>query len=223
MNTKNAEITNLIQSNYRALYLWFFLEDIIKTQNLKNFAKDINIQTWPNTNFLLKKERIKNLLTQIYENPDKPNIFGYFTTINVFQNITNGMRELISWNRKFNNFLDKNLKNQAFNFKQIIIFSRNILSHYTSTPIKLKSKDYHQQKIYLLEKQKSLINFDFKYKKFFPKEWKGEKDYWIKIKINFKKLKEWDKLFDIISYHDFFLLSELCYNLSEIFKYYYIK
>jgi hypothetical protein len=38
------------------------------------------------------------------------------------------------------------------------------------------------------------------------------------IEIDFEKLKEGQKIFDIISLHQIYLLSEFCFNLSEVFR-----
>jgi hypothetical protein len=38
------------------------------------------------------------------------------------------------------------------------------------------------------------------------------------IKIDFSKLKEWQKVFDIVPLHQVYLLAEFCFNLSEIFR-----
>jgi hypothetical protein len=38
------------------------------------------------------------------------------------------------------------------------------------------------------------------------------------IKIDFSKLKEWQKVFDVVPLHQVYLLAEFCFNLSEIFR-----
>jgi hypothetical protein len=43
---------------------------------------------------------------------------------------------------------------------------------------------------------------------------KGSKDYWIQLSIDFKRLKPGLQLEKLISWHNLYLLSELCYNLS---------
>ncbi|MBS8121556.1 hypothetical protein [Candidatus Vampirococcus lugosii] len=211
----------LIQGYYKFLYLGLFLENIIKENDISQFAKDINIKTGTKTSFKLNEKTIQKLLKEIYNNPDKQNIFGYFTELTMFRGISSTMKELLDNNNEFKYFIKERLGNNYFHFDQIIRFIRNVLSHNIDTNILIKTEDYESQKIYLLYNQGPLINFDFKYKKSFDKYRKGNKDYGLKIKINFKKLSHNDKFFNIISIHDLFMISELCYNMIEIYKYEY--
>ncbi len=217
----NKQVKNsldLIQSYYRFLYLGLFLEDIIKESDFSWLAKDVKIKTWTDTQFTLKKKTIENLLTEIYNNPEKQNIFWFFTQISMFRWIAATIKELLEVRNDFRSFLQDNLKWQYFQFEQSISFIRNVLSHNTQFNIKLKSHDYKSQKIYLLERGKTNINLNFNYNKIFPKYWSWSESYWYNIKINFKRLNPWDSFFDIISVHKLFLLSESCYNMIEIYK-----
>ncbi|UFX83361.1 hypothetical protein [Candidatus Absconditicoccus praedator] len=209
---------DLIQSYYRFLYLGLFLEDIIKENDLSEFAKDLKIQTGKNTSFTLKEQTIKKLLKEIYQNQEKQNIFGYFTQISMFRGITATVKELLETNNEFKKFLQENLKGQYFHFEQTVSFIRNILSHNTHFNMYLKQQDYKSQKIYLLERGKHQIHLNFNYHKLFPKYRTGSKSYGYSIKINFKKLNPGDNFFDIVSIHQLFLLSESCYNMIEIYK-----
>lgn len=208
----------LIQGYYRFLYLWLFLEDIIKKNDLTWFAKDIKISTWSDTSFKLKKDTIKKLLSDIHQNPDKQNFFWYFTQITMFRWICATMKELIDSENNFKRFLKKNLKSQFFHFEHTIKFIRNVLSHNIDTNIHIKRQDYESQKTYLLESGKHIINLNFKYSKYFPKYWTWDKNYWVNVKINFKKIWNNDKFFDIVDLHQLFLISELCYNITVVWK-----
>jgi len=166
----------------------------------------------------LKWDTIKKILKDIYNNPDKPNIFWHFTQIVTFNQITSWIRELIENSEEFKKFLVENLWKQYFPFEQIIKFTRNCLSHATTTSVSLKTEDYEKQKLYLMSIWNGNINFSFKYSKFFPNQWKWNKEYWLKIIINFDKIRQGKRFLDIISLHNLFILSELCFNLTEIFK-----
>lgn len=209
----------LIQWYYKFLYLWLFMEDIIKENDISEFSKDIDIRTWKETTFKLKKNTIEKLLKEIYENPHKQNILWYFTQLTMFRWITLVMKEVIDTDNDFKVFLQKYLKKWFFEFEQIIRFTRNVLSHSIDTNILIKKEDYEWQKIFLLYQWKTSVDFNFQYSKIFKDYWKWNKDYWIRIKINFKKLWYNNKFFEIISIHELFLLSELCYNMIEIYKF----
>ncbi len=217
----NKQLRNslmLIKWYYKFLYLGLFLDHTVRQHNISWLAKDVDVRTWPNTTFRLKKDTIQELLEEIHSNPDKENIFGYFTQLTMFRGISATMKELLDEENKFKKFLSNNLWKNFFGFEQIIKFVRNTLSHNIDTNIILKKQDFENQKQYLLKYQRHIVKFNFTYAKVFPKYRKWNKNYWVNIKINFKNISYWDKFFDIITLHNLFLLSELCYNMVEIYK-----
>ena len=153
----------------------------------------------------------------MYKNPDKKNIFWYLVEISAFRWIVSSTRELLDNNKEYHDFVSQKLKDQYFAFEQIIKLIRNVLSHTTTASINLKPDDFEKQKDFLVSEKKSIIDFTMKYATYF-REWKWTSAYWITIKIDFKKLKNGQKLFEIIPVHQLYLLSELCYNMSEVFR-----
>ena len=51
-----------------------FLEQTVKKRDLSKYAKDMPIQTGESSQFVLQREKIHSLITQIHNNPDKENI-----------------------------------------------------------------------------------------------------------------------------------------------------
>lgn len=217
----DKEIKNnllLLQSYYKSLHLGKFIEQLIKNNDLSRYTKDFPIKTSDHSSFIIKASNIKKTLSEISKNKEKRNIFGYLTEINAFKWIFSITRELIDNNTDFNKFIETRLKDQAFNFEQTIRFARNVLNHTTTSTIRLKEWDFRTQKEFLIKWKKiKKISLDFNYAKYI-KERKWNKEYWIKTEINFEKLKEHVSFFEIISLHNLYLLSELCFNLSEIFR-----
>lgn len=127
------------------------------------------------------------------------------------------MRELLDTENAFNTFVQKQLKEQYFPFEQLMRFIRNVLTHTTTTTIKIKKEDFINQKVFLLSKNINTIVFQFTYAQYI-KQRKGSKDYGLRINIPFKNLKQNSSLFSIVKPHDLYLLCELCYNLGELFK-----
>ena len=117
----------------------------------------------------------------------------------------------------FEKFLKQKLTKQYVGFEQIIKFLRNVLSHSTTSHLNLKTDDFIKQKEYLKKNVDTMIDFRFLYADFFP-EWKGSKEYGLRITVDFKKLKDGESLFEVISLHQLYLLSELCFNISEVFR-----
>lgn len=218
ISKKIKDNIQLLQWFYRFLYLWKFLENVIKYNDMSKYALDFAIPTSDKKNFLLKWAVIKKLLSEIYSNPSKKNIFGYMVEINSFRGIFSVTREMIETQKSFEIFLKKKLKDKYFAFEQVIRFMRNVLNHIETADINLKVDDFVKQKDYILKwKKLSKIIFDLKYGDYFV-EWKWSKDYGLNIEIDFGKLKEGQKIFDIVSLHQMYLLAEFCFNISEVFR-----
>jgi len=218
VNSKIQQNIELLQWFYRFLYLWKFLEKFIKQKDISSDAVDSPITTGDKKNFVLKWTVVKKILSEIYSNPNKKNIFWYMVEINSFRWIFSVTREMIETQESFQMFLHKKLKDKAFAFEQIIRFLRNVLNHIETADVMLKIEDFVKQKDFLLkEKNISKIEFDLKYSDYFV-EWKWSKEYGLCIEIDFGKLKEGQKVFDIVPLHQIYLLSEFCFNLSEVFR-----
>ena len=212
----------LLQGYYHFLSLWKFMEQVIITNDLSELAMSIAIPTWEKSSFTLKEWLIKNLLSSIHAHPKQRNIYGYLTEVSSFKGIFSIMRELIENDESFRNFLKEILKDQYFPFEQTIRFVRNVLNHWTTSNLLIKQEDYEVQKDFILSpkvqrvnnlKGSALIKLNFVYSKYINQR-KGSKDYWIQLSIDFKRLKPGLQLEKLISWHNLYLLSELCYNLS---------
>jgi len=213
---KNIE---MLQWYYNFLYLWKFLEAVIVDNDLSQYANDLKVDTSNFKSFILKWKKIQNILSSIYKHPNKKNVFGFVTELSVFKGILGIMREIIENDEDFRIFIEKKMRGQFFPFEQIIRFSRNVLLHSFDSKVSLKREDYIKQKEYLLWQDKHKIILSFKYADN-RMERKGSQIYGIRIQVDFSKLKSWQSFFEVISVHDLYLLSELCFNLSELFKWY---
>lgn len=217
-NNKIQQNIELLQWFYRFLNIGKFLEKFIQQKDLSDLAVDSPIATWDKKNFVLKWAVVKKILSDIYANPGKKNIFWYMVEINSFRWIFSITREMIDTQKDFQIFLDKKLKDKSFAFEQVIRFLRNVLNHIETADVMLKIEDFVKQKDFILkEKKLSIISFDIKYADYFV-EWKWSKSYGLDIKIDFSKLKEGQKIFDIVPLHQIYLLAEFCFNLSEVFR-----
>ena len=214
VNVKNIE---LLQWYYNYLYLGKFLDEVIKHNDLSSYAQNIPIKTWTKTSFSLNGKTVQQILQSIHQNPDKTNVFGYLIELSAFRWIFSTYREMIDSELPFKSFLKQRLDKQYFPFEQIIRLLRNILSHNASSDISITHENFSKQKEYLLELNIHTIHLKFNYAMMI-KERKGSKTYGVDIKIPLKQLAEWTPFNKLISRHKLFLLSELCYNLTEIYK-----
>ncbi len=193
------------------------MEDILQQQDMSQNLKPIKIKTWKTTNFTINTKLISPILKEIHEKESQRNLFGYLTELSARRGIFSATKEGIENDEGYYAFVRKTLDWQFFPFMQIINLARNILSHHMNSNLAIKSDDYAKQKTFLLQKDITRIHLKFSYATYI-KEWRGSKDYWIDIKINIKNLREWMSIYKIISHHQLYLLSELCYNLSEIYR-----
>ena len=214
----------LLQGYYHFLSLGKFMEQVILRNDLSDLAMNLPIKTWKKSSFLLKESLIKNLLVSLYKHPDKRNVYGYITEISAFKGIFSVMREVIENDASLREFLKTTLQDQYFPFEQMIRFLRNVLNHSTTSWLTLKVEDYEVQRDFILSpkvqrlqklKGSAEISLDFVYAKYISQR-KGSTTYGIHFKLDFAQLKPWIGLEHLISWHDLYLLAELCFNLSQL-------
>ena len=214
----------LIQGYYHFLMLGKFMEQLMLTNDLSDLAMDYPLRTGKNTSFMLKERMLKRLFTSFYGHQEQRNVYGYLTEISAFRGIFSVMREMIENDANFREYLKDLLKDQYFPFEQLIRFLRNILNHTTTSSLKLKLEDYEVQRDFILSPKvqrvqklngSARITLDFHYSEYVAQR-KGSPEYWIQLSIDFKKLKPDLQLEKLVSWHQLYLLSELCFNIAQL-------
>ena len=214
----------LIQGYYHFLMLGKFMEQLMLTNDLSDLAMDYPLRTGKNTSFMLKERMLKRLFTSFYGHQEQRNVYGYFTEISAFRGIFSVMREMIENDANFREYLKDLLKDQYFPFEQLIRFLRNVLNHTTTSSLKLKLEDYEVQRDFILSPKvqrvqklngSAMITLEFHYSKYVAQR-KGSLEYWIQLSIDFKKLKPDLQLEKLVSWHQLYLLSELCFNIVQL-------
>ena len=214
----------LIQGYYHFLMLGKFMEQLMLTNDLSDLAMDYPLRTGKNTSFMLKERMLKRLFTSLYGHQEQRNVYGYLTEISAFRGIFSVMREMIENDANFREYLKDLLKDQYFPFEQLIRFLRNVLNHTTTSSLKLKLEDYEVQRDFILSPKvqrvqklngSAMITLEFHYSKYVAQR-KGSPEYWIQLSIDFKKLKPDLQLEKLVSWHQLYLLSELCFNIVQL-------
>ena len=214
----------LIQGYYHFLMLGKFMEQLMLTNDLSDLAMDYPLRTGKTTSFMLKERMLKRLFTSFYGHQEQRNVYGYLTEISAFRGIFSVMREMIENDPNFRQYLKDLLKDQYFPFEQLIRFLRNVLNHTTTSSLKLKLEDYEVQRDFILSPKvqrvqklngSARITLDFHYSKYVAQR-KGSLEYWIQLSIDFKKLKPDLQLEKLVSWHQLYLLSELCFNIAQL-------
>lgn len=214
----------LIQGYYHFLMLGKFMEQLMLTNDLSDLAMNYPLRTGKTTSFMLKERMLKRLFTSFYGHQEQRNVYGYLTEISAFRGIFSVMREMIENDANFREYLKDLLKDQYFPFEQLIRFLRNVLNHTTTSSLKLKLEDYEVQRDFILSPKvqrvqklngSAMITLDFHYSKYVAQR-KGSPEYWIQLSIDFKKLKPDLQLEKLVSWHQLYLLSELCFNIAQL-------
>ena len=214
----------LIQGYYHFLMLGKFMEQLMLTNDLSDLAMDYPLRTGKNTSFMLKERMLKRLFTSFYGHQEQRNVYGYLTEVSAFRGIFSVMREMIENDANFREYLKDLLKDQYFPFEQLIRFLRNVLNHTTTSSLKLKLEDYEVQRDFILSPKvqrvqklngSAMITLDFHYSEYVAQR-KGGLEYWIQLSIDFKKLKPDLQLEKLVSRHQLYLLSELCFNIAQL-------
>ena len=208
---------SLLQGYYHFLHMGKFFESLVQEPMNSFKTRDIKAQTGETSHFTLTGKTIERIIEQIRKHPDQRNIIGYMTEISAFKGIFGATIELIEESISFKNFCKSRLGEQYFAFEQIMRFMRNVLVHALSSSVTLKASDYENQREFLKKMNSPKVSFSFRYKDFFP-EWKGSEKYGVEISIDFLSLTPTKSLFSLISLHQIYLMAELCYNMSEVFK-----
>ena len=218
------KMLRLIQGYYHFLMLGKFMEQLMLTNDLSDLAMDYPLRTGKSTSFMLKERMLKRLFTSFYGHQEQRNVYGYLTEISAFRGIFSVMREMIENDANFREYLKDLLKDQYFPFEQLIRFLRNVLNHTTTSSLKLKLEDYEVQRDFILSPKvqrvqklngSARITLDFHYSKYVAQR-KGSLEYWIQLSIDFKKLKPDLQLEKLVSWHQLYLLSELCFNIAQL-------
>ena len=123
------------------------------------------------------------------------------------------MREMIEHHASSRKILQEILKDQYIPFEQIIRFLRNVLTHTSTSHITIQEEDFKKQKEFLLSKKIKNLNLNFVYSSYIT-QWKGNKEYSCQIELEISAIQPNVSLFDLISLHQMYLLTELCYNVS---------
>ena len=205
---------DLLQWYYKFLSLGKFFET--QTQkNLFTLPKNLPITTGPTTKFSINAELTSNLLSEIHKHPDQKNVFGYLTEISAFRGIFSVMREMIENLPSFRKALQTIFQDQYLPFEQTIRFLRNVLSHSSTPSLLIHQDDFQKQKDFLLSQKVKKISLHFLYSSHLP-EREGSKNYACDAEINFSTLAPNISLRKVVSLHQMYLLSELCYNITKV-------
>ncbi|MDR2416152.1 MAG: hypothetical protein LBD75_06195 [Candidatus Peribacteria bacterium] len=204
----------LLQGYYKFLSLGKFFEVQAQTTSFV-LSHHLPIATGDHTKFSINAELTSSLLTEIHKHPHSKNVFGYLVEISAFRGIFSVMREMIENLPSFRDALKTIFADQYLPFEQTIRFLRNVLSHSSTPSLLIQQEDFQKQKEFLASQKIKKIRLQFFYHAHLP-EWEGSPEYVCKITVNFATLKTGTSLRNVVSLHQMYMLSELCYNITKV-------
>jgi hypothetical protein len=204
----------LLQGYYKFLSLGKFFE--VNAQHTSfSLPENLPIATGEHTKFSINAELTSSLLSEIYKHPDSKNVFGYLVEISAFRGIFSVMRELIENLPTFRKVLQTIFGEEYLPFEQTIRFLRNVLSHSSTTSLLIQLEDFQKQKEFLANQNVKKVRLHFLYREHLP-EREGSSEYVVEAFIDFSTLAPQTPLRKVVSLHQMYMLSELCYNISKV-------
>jgi hypothetical protein len=205
---------DLLQGYYKFLSLGKYFESEAQATP-RSLSQNLHIFTGDHTKFSINAELTSSLLSEIHKHPTSKNVFGYLVEISSFRGIFSVMREMIENLPAFRNALKAIFGEQYLPFEQTIRFLRNVLTHSSTPSLLIQQEDFQKQKDFLAMQNVTEIRLHFLYHSHLP-EREGSPDYACDAEINFATLKPQTPLRKIVSLHQMYMLSELCYNISRV-------
>ncbi|MDR2189722.1 MAG: hypothetical protein LBP53_00550 [Candidatus Peribacteria bacterium] len=204
----------LLQGYYKFLFLGKFFETEAKSK-LFALSHNLPIATGEHTKFSINADLTSSLLAEIHKHARSKNVFGYLVEISAFRGIFSVMREMIENIPSFRAALKSIFADQYLAFEQTIRFLRNVLSHSSTPSLIIQQEDFQKQKEFLASQKVKKVRLHFVYKQHLP-EWEGSEEYACDAEIDFAVLKAQTSLRKVVSLHQMYMLSELCYNISKV-------
>jgi len=164
---------------------------------------------------------IQTVLTHEYATPDdQASLLEYFIEFNAFRGIMMGMIEAVQDGSPFGRYWNQRLGKKRFeNLIDIVAFIRNVLSHNTHAEIRLNEKDYSGRRKRIERMGRDLrVRFSLQYYNTLPEINVPSTTYGIDLQVDFGSLKPQTPFLSVVSMGDLMLLSELCFNLSLIYR-----
>lgn len=218
MKQKSIDIFNVINTKiewyYQYMHIGYFFSHLIKKEDLSVKVCDLPI-TIGNKTYILKKDDIRYSLRHMYmwQNSQQ---FSHLIYVNTTHGIMIAMFEILKNNQDvqdlFKEYIFINDEESYWNFREILMFIRDVFSHQYEDKFRLKKDDYERQKKEMKKNGDNIIvDFSFDYKNLpVPIE-----DLPIKIYIDFNNIKEGDLYTEIITDEQTMSFVKLCYNCMQ--------
>lgn len=215
---KIDDILSLVQQNFYFLHVGKFLDEYIKRHDMSKEARDINIICTPHSGYKLSGARIKDSLSEIFNNGNQSSFFGHHIAWNAFRGIMMAIYEGKE-ETPFRDYLETKLTPDKYkHFEFIISFIRNVLSHNIEDEIRLNKTDFERtRKSFSKVCKTEIAQINFAYSRYLP-EVKIPANYGFTIEVDFSKIKPGERFLDIISEFQLYMLSELCFNLCKLYR-----
>lgn len=209
----------LVEQNFYFLHAGQFFGKLAKTAEFDESLLDVSLVCDTLHTYHFHPKFTKAVLEDAKANSDEVSLFDYFVAFNAFRGICMATVEALRLNSSFSDFLHVRLGERYEDFFDLLSFVRNVLSHNIHAEIALNAKDYEGtlKRIRRMGRNPHVV-FTFVYAQDLPEISPPYEGYGFTCIINFEALYEGMEFLEIIPLWELFMISELCFNLTQAFR-----
>jgi len=208
----------LLQGYYSYLLMSLYTDNLLKEGKIPHITTPVIYHTTKDTDIQLNATRINQLITQIGEQPDEKNVYGYLGYMSGIKGMLGVCMDMTSTSLWWRKFLQKTMGSQYEAYTHSIRFCRNLLTHQQTPNFQVSRDDLLTQKEYLIRSGKRIVALSFRYSDLLGDKRTGSSSYGFHITINTTTLLTKRTLFTIIDQHTLFMLAESVYNLASLYQ-----
>ncbi|MBE0495844.1 MAG: hypothetical protein IBX45_05500 [Campylobacterales bacterium] len=209
----------LVEQNFYFLHAGQFFGKLAKSAQFDETLFEVSLVCDNIHTYHFHPKFTKAVLEDAKENSGEVSLFDYFVAFNAFRGICMAMVEALRFDSSFSDFLHTRLGARYEDFFDLLSFVRNVLSHNIHAEIALNAKDYEGtlKRIRRMGRNPD-VSFTFVYAYDLPEISPPYEGYGFTCKVNFEGLEEGMEFLEIIPLWELFMVSELCFNLTQAFK-----
>lgn len=221
MSYPETDVYKNVLLYFESLHVGKFLTTYMKNTNLSVDARSTQLNFHGDTNtYFLNGSLIRESLLSAFTNPHLPTGLGYFIEWNAFRGISASFYEgMKDKSGVFATKLKNALGDKYLSFSALVEFVRHTLSHNIDDEIRVMTKDFAplRERFKKANASSGILDLQFEYCSFdIFKDFRP--GYGFKVSFDFDSINDGDRFISVVSEYSLFMLSELCFNLTQKLK-----
>lgn len=209
----------LVEQNFYFLHAGQFFGKLAKSAEFDSALLEVSLVCDEIHTYYFHPKFTKAVLDDARMSNAKVSLFDYFVAFNAFRGICMAMVEALRLDAPFCQFLQDRLGERYEDFFDLLSFVRNVLSHNIHAEIALNAKDFEGTLKRIRRMGRSpTVSFTFIYAYDLPEITPPYEGYGFTCNVDFEGLEEGMEFLEIIPLWELFMLSELCFNLTQAFR-----